>query len=100
MNGYSMVKDPKVIAGLVKDGRYSSPYMPEGIYADIRELSNLRLRNNEELIRAKNRLARWFDIYFPEIQDVYSGIDSKSGMAVLQRGVSGGQQVRKCQSQN
>lgn len=76
-------KDPKVIAGLVKDGRYSSPYMPEGIYADIRELSNLRLRNNEELIRAKNRLARWFDIYFPEFQDVYRDVDSKSGMAVL-----------------
>lgn len=76
-------KDPKVIAGLVKDGRYSSPYMPEGIYAEIRELSNQRLRNNEELIRAKNRLARWFAIYFPEFQDVYRDVDSKSGMAVL-----------------
>ena len=76
-------KNPKVIAGLVKDGRYSLPYMPEGIYADIRELSNQRLRNNEELIRVKNRLARWFNIYFPEFQDVYRDVDSKSGMAVL-----------------
>ena len=28
-------KDPKVIAGLVKDGRYFRPYIPDGIYAEI-----------------------------------------------------------------
>lgn len=31
-------KDPKTIAKLVVDGRYSIPYMPEGIYAEIRDL--------------------------------------------------------------
>ena len=31
-------KDPKTIAKLVVDGRYSISYMPEGIYAEIRDL--------------------------------------------------------------
>ena len=31
-------KDPKIIAKLVVDGRYSIPYMLEGIYAEIRDL--------------------------------------------------------------
>lgn len=33
------LKDPKTIAKLVVDGRYSYPYLPEGIYADLREAS-------------------------------------------------------------
>ena len=31
------LKDPKTIAKLVIDGRYSFPYVPEGIYAEIRD---------------------------------------------------------------
>lgn len=31
-------KEPKAIAKLVVDGRYSIPYIPEGIYAEIRDL--------------------------------------------------------------
>ena len=34
-------------------------------------LSNLRLQAQEEITRIKNRIARWFSIYFPEIKDVY-----------------------------
>ena len=37
-------KDPKVIAGLIKDGRYSYPYLPDGVYADLRTASNLRFQ--------------------------------------------------------
>jgi transposase len=29
-------KDPKTIAMLVKDGRYIEPYIPEGIYKELR----------------------------------------------------------------
>ena len=32
-------KDPKVIAALVNEGRYQYPYIPDGIYAEIRVLS-------------------------------------------------------------
>ena len=76
-------KDPKVIAGLVKEGRYSYPYIPTGIYAEIRSLSNLRLQTQEEVTRIKNRIARWFSIYFPEYRDVYGKTDAVTGMMIL-----------------
>ncbi len=76
-------KDPKVIAGLVKDGRYSYPYMPEGIYAELRTASNLRYRLQSELTGIENRLARWFSIYFPEYRTVYGELDAVSGLMVL-----------------
>ena len=37
-------KDPKTIAALVNEGRFSYPYIPTGVYAEIRSLSNLRLQ--------------------------------------------------------
>ena len=77
-------KDPKTIAGLVNEGRFSYPYIPIGVYAEIRNLSNLRFQAQEELTRAKNRLARWFSIYFPEYKDVYRDIKAVSGRMVLQ----------------
>ena len=77
-------KDPKTIAGLVNEGRFSYPYIPTGIYAEIRSLSNLRFQAQEELTRAKNRIARWFTIYFPEYKDVYRDLKAVSGRLVLQ----------------
>ena len=78
-------KDPKVIAGLINEGRFSYPYLPEGIYAELRSASNLRFQAQEELTRVMNRIARWFSIYFPEYKDVYGKKDSKSGMMVLEQ---------------
>jgi len=76
-------KDPKTIAALVNEGRFSYPYIPTGVYAEIRSLSNLRFQTQEELTRIKNRLARWFSIYFPEYKDVYGKLDAVSGILVL-----------------
>lgn len=42
-------KDPKTIAALVNEGRFSYPYVPTGIYAEIRSLSNLRFRRRRSL---------------------------------------------------
>ena len=78
-------KDPRVIAGLVNEGRYSYPYIPTGIYADVRNLSNLRLQAQGELTRIKNRIARWFAIYFPNYKDVYGKLDAVTGLAVLNK---------------
>ena len=78
-------KDPKTIAGLVNEGRVSYPYIPTGIYAEIRSLSNLRIQTQEEISRIKNRIARWFSIYFPEMKDVYKKPDAKSGMMVIKK---------------
>ena len=68
----------------MNEGRFSYPYIPTGVYAEIRNLSNLRFQAQEELTRAKNRLARWFSIYFPEYKDVYRDVKAVSGRMVLQ----------------
>ena len=59
-------KDPKVIAGLVREGRYMIPYLPDGVYADLRTASNIRFQLQAELTRIQNRIRRWFNIYYPE----------------------------------
>lgn len=76
-------KDPKTIAALVNEGRFSYPYIPTGVYAEIRNLSNLRFQTQEELIRIKNRIARWFSIHFPEYKNVYGDVKAVSGRMVL-----------------
>lgn len=76
-------KDPKTIAALVNEGRFSYPYIPTGIYAEVRSLSNLWFQTQEELTRLKNRIARWFSIYFPEYKDVYGDVKAVSGRMIL-----------------
>ena len=76
-------KDPKVIAGLVNEGRYFYPYIPDGIYAEIRALSGLQVLAQSEITRLKNRIARWFSIYFPNYKDVYGNVGAVSGLMVL-----------------
>lgn len=76
-------KDPKVIAGLVREGRYMIPYLPDGVYADLRTASNMRFQIQSELMRILNRISRWFNIYFPEYKTVYGNLDAISGMLVL-----------------
>lgn len=76
-------KDPKVIAGLVREGRYMIPYLPDGVYADLRTASNIRFQLQAELTRIQNRISRWFNIYFPEYKTVYGKPDAKSGMLIL-----------------
>ena len=76
-------KDPKVIAKLVIEGRYSFPYIPEGIYGEIRATDKLKDSITKEIISIKNKIHRWLDIYFPEYKEVYSNIESKSGLLIL-----------------
>ena len=78
-------KDPKVIAGLVKEGRYMIPYLPEGVYADLRTASNMRFQIQAELTRIQNRISRWFNIYFPEYKTVYGKPDAVSGIMILKK---------------
>lgn len=78
-------KDPKTIAKLVIDGRYSIPYMPEGIYAEIRDLVYSRDRIMKQLTIAANRIQRWLSIHFPEYLGIYTRFDALSGLAVLEK---------------
>ena len=76
-------KDPRVIANLVREGRYFFTYMPTGVFAELRNASNRRFVLTEELIRTKNRLQKWIAVYFPEYKGIYTHIDAKVGMLVL-----------------
>lgn len=65
-------KDPKTIAMLVKDGRYMEPYIPEGIYAELRTAMNIRWQIVKNLNSTKNQINRWLNIYFPEFLRVFA----------------------------
>ncbi len=75
-------KYPKTIAKLVTEGRYVYPYMPEGVYAEIRNASNMRFQVEAELTRCKNRIQRWFAVYFPEYSEVYGNFDAISSIMI------------------
>ena len=79
------LKDPKVIAGLVQGGRYMIPYLPDGVYAELRTASNMRFQIQSELTRIQNRISRWFSIYFPEYRTVFKGSNCVSGMMILKK---------------
>jgi len=79
-------KDALVIAKLIKDGRYSAIYFPEGEYADLRNLSNTRLEVSRLLNICKNRIHACVDEYFPEFETVFkSFIKGKVALHILKR---------------
>lgn len=76
-------KDPKLIANLVKDGNFGMPYLPEGLYAEIRGLSAFRDQLNEDRIRSVNRLHREMKIHFPEYKEALGKVDGSFSLALL-----------------
>lgn len=76
-------KDPKVIAMLVKERCFSYPYVPAGVYADIRILNNERLRSSKKIIICKKQIERWISIYFPEYKTVFKNVEAASSIIVL-----------------
>lgn len=80
-------KDPKTIAKLVIEGRYMEPYIPEGVYADLRIMYNCRQKVTKAIISLENQLKRWFKIYFPEYLSIFGNISGQGSMAVLEKAV-------------
>ena len=76
-------KDPKVIAKLVKDGRYTVPYLPKGVYADLRIAWKVRESIIKSLPANKHKLKRWFATYFPEYMEVFGNLEAKSSLLLL-----------------
>lgn len=76
-------KDPKTIAMLVKDGRYMEPYIPEGIYSELRTAMETRWQIVKQLNTIRNRVKRWLSIYFPEFNKVFGDWEGKAAIAVL-----------------
>lgn len=76
-------KDPKTIAMLVKDGRYMEPYIPEGIYSDLRNVMETRWRIVKQQTSIRNRIKRWISIYFPEFNKVFKDWEGKTALLTL-----------------
>ncbi len=68
---------------LVKDGRYLVPYIPEGIYSDLRTAMETRWHIVKQLNTIKNRVKRWISIYFPEFNTVIGNWEGKGALIAL-----------------
>lgn len=76
-------KDARVIAQLIKDGRYSAPNLLDGIYADLRETIKLRDQLTKELTIIDGRVQNNLQRYFPEFQDVFKDWRGKAALCTL-----------------
>lgn len=78
-------KDCMTIARLIKDARYFEPYLPEGVWAELRNISNTRA----ELVRKQNavkcRLVATIDEYFPEYTKVFKKVLSRTSEEILKK---------------
>lgn len=77
------IKDAKVIAQLVKDGRYAVPSLPQGVYAELREAMKIRDHLTTDLCVVQARIHNWLDRYFPEFLTVFKDWECKSAIQML-----------------
>ncbi|WP_435921440.1 IS110 family transposase [Paenibacillus sp. DYY-L-2] len=76
-------KDAKVIADLIRNGKYSEPNLPTKEYADLRILMNLREKMSVSLTQVKGRIVNWFDRFFPEYTGVFKVWEGKASLMTL-----------------
>ncbi|MEF3309290.1 IS110 family transposase [Paenibacillus sp. GYB004] len=76
-------KDAKVIANLVRNGKYSEPNLPTKEYAELRILMNQREKLMVGLNQVKARIGNWFDRYFPEYSQVFKDWDGKASLMTM-----------------
>lgn len=77
------IKDAKVIAQLVKDGRYAVPNLLQGKYAELREAMKIRDHLSTDLRVVQGRVHNWLDRYFPEFLTVFKDWECKSSRQML-----------------
>lgn len=76
-------RDAKVIAQLIKDGRYSVPNLLEGIFAELREGVKLRDQLTKQLTIIEGRIQNCIQRYFPEFFDVFRDWEGKAAICSL-----------------
>lgn len=76
-------KDAKVIAQLIKDGRYSVPNLVNGTYAELRECVKVRDQLTKHLMSTEGRIQNVIQRYFPEFFDVFSDWEGKAALCTL-----------------
>lgn len=64
-------KDARVIAQLMKDGRYAVPNLLAGVYAELSEGVKLRDQLTKQLMFIEDRIQNVIQRYFPEFFDVF-----------------------------
>ena len=77
-------KDAWVIARRANDGDFFDPYLPEGVYADLRALVQARQQHRVKLNQALNQLQALLDEYFPEFMTVFADPLGKAAVYLLQ----------------
>ncbi|WP_138420947.1 IS110 family transposase, partial [Aquibacillus sediminis] len=77
-------KDARVIAQLIRDGRFSFPRILTGVEAELRNASMLRTKIVEDITALKNRMVRWLDRFFPEFHQVFPSF-GKNACAILEK---------------
>lgn len=73
-------KDAKVIADLMRNGKYSEPRLPTKEYAELRILMNFREKVIVSLNQVKARIQNWLDRYFPEYLSVFKEWEGKASL--------------------
>jgi transposase len=76
-------KDARVIAQLMKDGRYSVPNLLEGVYAELREGVKLRDQLIKQLMIIEGRIENVIQRFFPEFFDVFGDWKGKAAFYTL-----------------
>lgn len=69
---------------LIEDGRYMEPYIPGGIYSELRVAMETRWRLVKAQNSIKNRVKRWLSIYFPEFNRFFGDWEGKAALLTLQ----------------
>lgn len=78
-------KDAKVIADLIRNGKYSEPNLPTKEYAELRILMNLREKVMVNVTQVKARVTGWFDRYFPEYPQVFKNWEGKASLMAMKQ---------------
>jgi transposase len=78
-------KDAKVIADLIRNGKYSEPQLPTKEYAELRILMNFREKVMVSLNQVKARITNWLDRYFPEYPQVFKDWEGKASLMTLRQ---------------
>ncbi|MGM1047648.1 MAG: IS110 family transposase [Bacillota bacterium] len=76
-------KDAKVIADLVRSGRYTGPKLPTKEYADLRILMNTREKLVNSQGQVERRIQNWLDRFFPEYSEVFKVWEGKASLITL-----------------
>lgn len=78
-------KDAKVIADLIRNGKYSEPKLPTREYAELRILMNFREKVIVSLNQVKARVHHWLDRYFPEYLSVFKDWEGKTSFMTMRQ---------------